>query len=147
MGESGVLVGVAALVIREGRCLLVCRGKAPNAGRWALPGGRLRHGESLAEGALRELREETGVEADALGVAEISEVRAASHHYVLITQACRWRRGEGVAADDASALGWFALGELDALGEALLPAVRSLVERRLAAAVEEGVWSSHQECR
>ncbi|WP_431026357.1 NUDIX hydrolase [Halomonas sp. H5] len=136
MGEEGVRVGVAALVIRDDRCLLVQRGREPNAGRWALPGGKLHWGEGLAEGALRELREETGVEAEPLGVADIAEIREPGHHYVLITQACCWRRGEGMAGDDARALGWFSEAELDALGEAVVPGVRALVERWLCASVE-----------
>ncbi|WP_355660070.1 NUDIX hydrolase [Halomonas salifodinae] len=136
MSESGVRVGVSALVIRDGRCLLVQRGSEPNAGYWALPGGKLHWGEGLAEGALRELREETGVEAEALGVADISEIREPGHHYVLITQACRWQRGEGVAADDARALAWVSPAELEALGEAVVPGVRALVERTLSPRVE-----------
>ncbi len=71
---SGPTAAVALLLARAGAAgareyLLVCRGKAPRAGAWSLPGGRHERGETAAQGALRELREETGVPAAALRVA------------------------------------------------------------------------------
>ena len=54
-------VGVGAVVLREGRVLLVRRGVAPAWGLWAIPGGGLRIGETLQEGAEREILEETGI--------------------------------------------------------------------------------------
>lgn len=136
MEKSFPGVGVAALVVREGRCLLVRRGRAPNAGRWALPGGKLHWGEGLEEGVLRELREETGVEAQVAQLVDVAEIIEPSHHFLVLAYACRWLAGDGVVGDDAEALGWFSKNELDALGEALLPGVRRLVERRLAGPVE-----------
>ena len=54
-------VGVGAVVLREGRVLLVRRGAAPANGLWAIPGGALELGETLQEGAEREILEETGI--------------------------------------------------------------------------------------
>jgi len=46
---------------REGKVLLLKRARSKrNGGRWEVPGGSLRYGESPRRGALRELREETG---------------------------------------------------------------------------------------
>jgi 8-oxo-dGTP diphosphatase len=44
------LVGVGAVVVEEGRVLLVRRGTEPLLGHWSLPGGMLELGESLTEG-------------------------------------------------------------------------------------------------
>lgn len=63
--QTGPIVAVAAAAIEQGRVLVVRRTKPPNANRLALPGGRVEPGESLFEAAVRELREETGVEAEA----------------------------------------------------------------------------------
>jgi ADP-ribose pyrophosphatase len=54
-------VAVGAVVLRNDTVLLVKRGKSPAKGQWAIPGGRVRLGESLQAGAERETREETGL--------------------------------------------------------------------------------------
>lgn len=59
---------VVVLTIREGvlQVLLIRRGTQPHRGRFALPGGFVQHGETIADAARRELREETGMDPDAL---------------------------------------------------------------------------------
>ncbi|HEY8874930.1 MAG TPA: NUDIX domain-containing protein, partial [Stellaceae bacterium] len=65
------IVAVLAVVLRgDGpatRALIVQRAQQPNAGRWGFPGGVLELGETIAEGAMRELAEETGVVAEPAG--------------------------------------------------------------------------------
>jgi 8-oxo-dGTP diphosphatase len=63
-----VTVDVVILTMAESRLhvLLVCRGEAPFEGMWAIPGGFKRPGETLDEAAMRELREETGVDGTSL---------------------------------------------------------------------------------
>jgi 8-oxo-dGTP diphosphatase len=63
-----VTVDVVVFTMAEGllHVLLVCRGEAPYQGRWAIPGGFKRPGETLDEAAKRELHEETGVDAASL---------------------------------------------------------------------------------
>jgi 8-oxo-dGTP diphosphatase len=103
---------VGALLFDRDRILLVERGKEPLKGYWSLPGGVLESGETLEEGVIRELREETGLEVKPLGVLQIFEriIRdsqgAPEYHYVLIDYICRVTGGSLVAADDASRVIW-----------------------------------------
>ena len=56
---------VIAVLIHEGRALLVRRANPPDAGLWGFPGGKIEYGETVRAAALRELLEETGVQAQA----------------------------------------------------------------------------------
>lgn len=106
-------VGVLAVLWHQGRVLLVQRGQPPNQGLWGFPGGKQHPGETVAEAAMRELTEETGLGAAALGVIDVLDAMERDadgvllYHYTLIAIACRWQAGEAKAADDAAALGWF----------------------------------------
>lgn len=88
--------------------LLIRRGKPPRLGEWSLPGGRIEWGERASDAALRELREETGVEAEILGLLDVvdglfaGEGGALERHYLLVDYAVRWTSGEPVAGDDAT---------------------------------------------
>ena len=106
------VLGVGALIFNRGKILLVERGKEPLKGYWSLPGGALETGETLEEGIIREVREETGLEVRPVRVIEIFEriMRdargAAEYHYVLIDYICRVTGGSLRAADDASRVAW-----------------------------------------
>ncbi|MFA5581293.1 MAG: NUDIX domain-containing protein, partial [Paracoccaceae bacterium] len=62
------IAAVLAVVIRDGRALLVRRANTPDAGLWGFPGGKIEPGEPILVAAERELHEETGVQARARGV-------------------------------------------------------------------------------
>ena len=65
------LVGVGAVVVDEGRVLLIRRGTEPLKGHWSLPGGLLEVGESLTDGVIREVREETGLIVEPVALVEL----------------------------------------------------------------------------
>jgi 8-oxo-dGTP diphosphatase len=119
---SRPVVGVGAVVWRGERVLLVRRGRAPRAGQWSLPGGGQRLGETVAEAALREVEEETGLEVtiteviatvDLIDRDQDGRVR---YHYTLIDVSAEAPVGEPVAGDDAAETRWFDLDELPGLG-------------------------------
>jgi 8-oxo-dGTP diphosphatase len=67
------MVGIGAVVIRDGKALLIRRGSEPLKGEWSIPGGMLELGETIAEGVIRELYEETGLRVRLLGLIEVFE--------------------------------------------------------------------------
>jgi 8-oxo-dGTP diphosphatase len=108
---------VGVVCLRGDDVLLIRRGRAPRQGEWSLPGGRIEPGERAMDAALRELREETGVEAEVTGLLDVVDglFPEAGRHYVLIDYAARWLSGEPVAGDDAMEARFVALDQVDAL--------------------------------
>lgn len=112
------IAAVLAVVIRDGRALLVRRANTPDAGLWGFPGGKIEPGEPILVAAERELHEETGVQARARGVItalDAFEAGALRRHFVLIAVECHWQAGIPVAADDALEAGWFTLAEMETM--------------------------------
>jgi ADP-ribose pyrophosphatase YjhB (NUDIX family) len=84
--RAPIRVGVGVLVIENGRALLVKRRNPPSANMWSLPGGHLEPGESILEAAERELEEETGVRAKALGIIDITDLFVRDQNGALATR-------------------------------------------------------------
>jgi ADP-ribose pyrophosphatase len=118
---------VGAVVVNEAgdRVLLVQRGHEPSQGLWSIPGGLVNLGETVQEAAVREVREECGVDVAAGDVVAVAEVilrddasdgaGRVRYHYVLVDLAARYLGGELAPADDADAVRWVARHELDQL--------------------------------
>ncbi len=105
------LVGVGAVVVDEGRVLLVRRGREPLKGRWSLPGGLLELGESLTSGVAREVQEETGLTVEPIELIELldrihHEEQRVRYHYVIADYLCRVTGGTLQAASDADDARW-----------------------------------------
>ena len=124
---------MGAVVLDGDRVLLVERGREPQKGLWSIPGGALKVGETLAEGACREVREEAGLEVSVVERVEVvdrivrdSEGRV-EYHYVLVGFLCRLEGGELEPADDAAAARWI---DRDALDDfPMTPGTPAVVEK------------------
>ena len=115
------VVGVGAVVIHEGRVLLVRRGVAPSRGLWAVPGGALELGETLQQGAEREILEETGVAIRArepicaFDFFERDGDGRIRFHFVIVDVAADYIRGDVKGADDALEARWLSPEDLEGL--------------------------------
>ena len=107
------VLAVSIAVFRDdGLVLLAQRTKPPAAGMWSLPGGRLEPGETLEQGALRELEEEVAVKAAILGFNRHVETMGRSstgdltHHFVVCSFVGRWLEGEPQTGPEAGDVRW-----------------------------------------
>jgi ADP-ribose pyrophosphatase YjhB (NUDIX family) len=121
-------VGVA--VVEDGALLLVRRGRGPNAGLWAVPGGKVDYGESMHEAAVREMKEETGLDVEIEQVAWVGETMGPGNppawHYTLVDYLARRIGGTAAAADDAHEVAWVPLHRARELP--LTPTMPSLID-------------------
>lgn len=108
---------VGVVCLRGDEVLLIRRGRPPRIGEWSLPGGRIEPGERAVDAALRELQEETGIEAEIVGLVDVVDglFPDAGVHYVLIDYVARWLSGEPVAGDDAADARFMSPAEAEAL--------------------------------
>lgn len=115
------LVGVGAIIIEDGRVVLVKRGHPPLVGEWSIPGGAMEVGETVREAAAREAREETGLKIETqelLGIYDRllrDENGRVQYHYLLVDFLCRRVSGELCASGDADETHWFSRAELQQL--------------------------------
>ncbi len=123
---NGPLVGVGVVLVDNEKLLLIKRGNEPGRGLWAVPGGKVRPGESLKEAARREAREETGLDVEIGEVAWVGEHLSDTRHIVLIDFHAKVIAGELAAADDADEAVWVDLHHLDSYP--LTPTMDDLIE-------------------
>jgi ADP-ribose pyrophosphatase YjhB (NUDIX family) len=114
-------LAASVAVFRGGRALVAARARPPLDAVYSLPGGLVEPGETLGEAALRELREEVGVEAALIGfVAPIEFIERddkgrVRHHFVICAHAARWTSGEPKPGLEALDVRWVREEDLAAL--------------------------------
>jgi len=129
-----------AVVVREGKALLVQRANPPNKGRWSAPGGMVRLGETVRDAARREVREECGIEIEPEGLVTVLDSIVdgrdgrVQYHYVVIYLLARHIGGEVHPSSDAAEARWVAKEELDGLD--MHPLARRAVQQALEMAGE-----------
>ncbi|WP_298603535.1 NUDIX hydrolase [Zoogloea sp.] len=141
MRHPGIPTGVHVLLERDGRVLLMRRaGTGFFDGLYSLPGGHVEEGESLRATAVREMREELGIELaeDALAVLGVVHRRSDTNRIDFFLRAQAWlgepRIAEPNKCDD---LRWFAP---DALPEAIVPYVRDALAAGAGPWIAESGW-------
>ncbi|MES2861372.1 MAG: NUDIX hydrolase [Pseudomonadota bacterium] len=125
---------VGVVCLKGDEVLLIRRGKRPRQGEWSLPGGRIEPGERGMDAALRELREETGVEARLVGLIDVVDgiFPDAGRHYVLIDYAAEWLSGDPCPGDDAIEAEFMSVAE--ALDRVSWDETRRIIQAGLAMA-------------
>lgn len=112
------MVGVGALIRDGDRYLIVKRAAEPDASLWSIPGGLVEVGERAADAAVREAKEETGLDieiVDLLGVVDKivrDEASSVKYHFVIVDYLGTPREGSMKAASDALEARWVRAEEL-----------------------------------
>jgi ADP-ribose pyrophosphatase YjhB (NUDIX family) len=128
----------AVVVHRDGRVLLVRRGRPPSVGAWTLPGGRVEPGESLEQAVLREVLEETSLRARvvcALGVVPLARegFAYAIHEHLLVPI----EDVAPLAGDDALEARWVERGDVP--NYAVADGAVAVIDRGLGVARARGL--------
>lgn len=106
-------VVVGAVIVEEGRLLLIRRGQPPGEGQWSVPGGRVEFGETLAEAVVREVEEEAGLEVLCGPLLGWKESIDDTHHVLIFDfVADAIESTDVVAGDDVVAVAWVPLEDV-----------------------------------
>ncbi|WP_038012872.1 NUDIX hydrolase [Terasakiella pusilla] len=114
-------VGIGVVVHKGQDILLIKRSKAPNKGVWSLPGGAQDLGETIIEGAKREVLEETNIETcdhfliDCLDSIHRDQQGKVEYHYTLIEISCLYQSGILRALDDATNAKWVPFDQIQGM--------------------------------
>lgn len=132
--EGKPIVASSALIEKDGKILLVKRRFKPHPGWWALPGGIVEHGETVEETAIREIKEETGLNIEIvklLGVYDLIIKDEASgkieKQYAIICFICKCRGEEKLKPNyEVLDVKWFDPEEVEKLQ--LVPTTRKALK-------------------
>jgi ADP-ribose pyrophosphatase YjhB (NUDIX family) len=113
------IVGVGAVIVKEGKIALIKRGNEPSKGKWTIPGGIVELAESPDVAVMREAKEETGLEADkptlldVVSNVDLDEQGKVKYHYVIIDYLVHVKSGTAKASSDAAELHWVPFEEVE----------------------------------
>jgi 8-oxo-dGTP diphosphatase len=113
------VVGVGAVIVKEGKIALIKRGNEPSKGKWTIPGGIVELAESPEVAVMREAKEETGLDADkptlldVVSNVDLDEQGKVKYHYVIIDYLIHMKSGTAKASSDAAELHWVPFEEVE----------------------------------
>ena len=115
------IVGVGAVIVQDEKLVLVKRGVEPGKGKWSIPGGAVELGEGVRDAAIREAKEESGLDIelvrdmpmDAIDNMIMGENGRLRYHYILLQFLARPRSGTLRPGSDAAEVKWVPLEEVD----------------------------------
>ncbi len=115
------IVGVGAVIVQDGKLVLIRRGVEPDKGKWSIPGGGVELGETVGDAAVREAKEECGLDIelfedrpmDALDKMVPGEKGRLKYHYVLLQFLARPKGGTLKPTSDATEARWVPLEEVE----------------------------------
>ena len=118
---TGPVVGVGAVIVKDGKAVIIKRANEPYKGQWSIPGGRVELGEALRDAVRREMREETGLDVRVGPMIDVFEriqhdeqsSGAVRYHFVIIDYLCSCAGGDLCAGDDAADAKWVTSEELE----------------------------------
>jgi ADP-ribose pyrophosphatase YjhB (NUDIX family) len=131
MAEIHPTPGVGAVIVEDGRLLLIRRGRGAYRDYWAVPGGRQRYGETMREAVAREVLEETGLMVDVRDVVWAGDImddtQPPIYHYTVVDFAATVIGGRLIAGDDAAEVRWVPMGDVRSMS--LAPSMIDLLDR------------------
>lgn len=115
------LTGVGAVIINEGKMILVKRGVEPGKGEWSIPGGLVELGETVRDAVIREAKEETGLDVeiivdrplDAFDNIDIDEKGGFHYHFVLLQFLTQPKSGTLKPSSDAVDAKWVPIEKVE----------------------------------
>ena len=115
------IVGVGAIIVQNGKLVLVKRGVEPAKGKWSIPGGAVELGEEIRDAAIREAKEECGLDIelvndtpmDAIDNMIPDEKGRLQYHYILLQFLARPKGGTLKPTSDVTEARWVPLEEVE----------------------------------
>jgi ADP-ribose pyrophosphatase YjhB (NUDIX family) len=129
------IVGVGVVIVESGMLVLVKRGAEPALGKWSFPGGAVELGETVRDAAVREAREECGLEVelvdrvpmDAYDILTLDKNGRLRYHYVLLQFLAKPKCGALEPKSDVTDARWVPLNEAENYD--LAESVRSFIKK------------------
>ena len=115
------ILTVGGIIFIDNKAVLIKRKHPPEAGRWTIPGGRIRVGERIDDALKREILEETGIEIEVKRLVEVAEkvVRddndRIQYHYIILDYLCEFVSGKINASSDAEEVRTVNMEDIDEL--------------------------------